>query len=476
MTAQPAVINGQLVHGDDVLDVLDPSTGKLLDQTVRGTGAEIDAAVAAARAASDSWSRTPYAERSALLRRISDLIRRDSEELALLESRDTGKPMTQARADAAVAARYFEFYANTMEAFYGSSLPTNGDFISFTRNEPFGVTGHIIPWNYPLQIGCRTIAPAIAVGNCAVVKPAEDAPLSVIRLAQLALEAGLPAGVLNVVPGLGGEAGDALARHAGIDHLSFTGSVPVGAMVAKAAADNVIPVALELGGKSPNIVFPDADLDAALPVIVKSMLQNAGQTCSAGSRLLVHADIRDAVISGLGELLAKVTIGVGTADPDLGPLISAKQQRRVTDMVGRAADGGAIQIGGPGAYDVPGEGFFFPPTLFADVDASAEIAREEVFGPVVAATTFDSLEQAVALANGTEYGLIAAVWTKNLDIAHTMAEEIRAGQVYLNTYGAGGGVEYAFGGFKKSGYGREKGFEALGEFCQTKSVILKVSR
>ena len=476
MTTRPAVINGEDVTGVDALDVLDPSTGELLDRTLRGTAEHVDAAVDAARRASTGWSHASSAERSAVLRRIGDLIRRDADELSLLESRDTGKPLSQARADTAVAARYFEYYANTMEAFFGTSLPANGDFVSYTRHVPYGVTGHIIPWNYPLQIGSRTIAPAIAVGNCAVVKPAEDAPLSVIRLAQLALEAGLPPGVLNVVPGLGAEAGDALARHRGIDHLSFTGSVPVGAMVAHAAADNVIPVALELGGKSPNIVFPDADLGIAIPVIVKSLLQNAGQTCSAGSRLLVHTDVRDRVIAGVADLLRKVTIGVGADDPDLGPLISAKQLGRVTDMVDRAASVGTTQLGGPGAIDVPDRGFYFPPTLFADVDPAAEIAREEVFGPVVASSVFQSIEEAVALANGTDYGLIAAVWTRDLDIAHVMAEEILAGQVYLNTYGAGGGVEYPFGGFKKSGHGREKGFEALNAFCQTKTVILKVAR
>jgi aldehyde dehydrogenase (NAD+)/betaine-aldehyde dehydrogenase len=223
-------------------------------------------------------------------------------------------------------------------------------------------------------------------------------------------------------------------------------------------------------------VFGDADLDAAIPVIVKSMLQNAGQTCSAGSRLLVHADVRDRVVAGVAELLQKVTIGAGTDDPDLGPLISAKQLGRVTDIVDRAAASGATQVGGRGSVQVPGRGFFFPPTMFTEVDPSAEIAREEVFGPVVASTVFHSVEEAVRLANGTDYGLIAAVWTKDFDIAHTMAEEILAGQVYLNTSGAGGGVEYPFGGFKKSGHGREKGFEALEAFCQTKTVILKVAR
>lgn len=472
----PAVIGGERVYAAETLEVVDPSTGALLASTVRGTAEHVDEAVAAARSASHGWSHTPYAERSRVLRRIGELIGLNREDLAMLESRDTGKPLTQARADTDVASRYFDYYANTMEAYFGASHPANGDFIAYTRHVPYGVTGHIIPWNYPLQIGCRTIAPAIAVGNCAVVKPAEDAPLSVVRVAELALEAGLPAGVLNVVPGLGGEAGAALAAHTGIDHLSFTGSVPVGAMVAKAAADNVIPVLLELGGKSPNIVFPDADIDAALPVIVKSIIQNAGQTCSAGSRLLVHEAVRDVVIDGIGSILLELSIGAGPADPDLGPLISAKQLDRVTDMVRHAGEGGFTQVAGPGGIEVPADGFFFPPTLFADVDPAADIAREEIFGPVVAATTFTTLDEAITLANGTDYGLIAAVWTKNLDTAHIMAEEIHAGQVYLNSYGAGGGVEYAFGGFKKSGYGREKGFEALDGFCQTKSVVLKVSR
>ena len=474
--SQPAVIGGELVTTADSLDVVDPATGRSFEATARGTAAEIDAAVGAARAASQAWSHTPTADRSALLRRIGDLVRRDHEQLAELESRDTGKPLSQARADVTVAARYFEFYANCVEAFYGLSLPFNGDFVAYTRHVPFGVTGHIIPWNYPLQIGCRTVAPAIAAGNCAVVKPAEDAPLTVIKVAELALEAGLPAGVLNVVPGLGAEAGAALASHVGIDHLSFTGSVPVGAMVAKAAADNVIPVALELGGKSPNIVFPDADLDAALPMIAKSVLQNAGQTCSAGSRLLVHASVHDEVVGRLADILRGITIGRGLDDPDLGPLISAKQQERVRSMVGRAEAHGARIAAGPGEVSVPGEGFYFAPTLVLGADPHDEIAREEVFGPVVVTTPFESTAEAIELANGTDYGLIAAVWTKNIDTAHVMAEEILAGQVYLNTYGAGGGVEYPFGGFKKSGYGREKGFEALEAFCQTKCVVLKMSR
>jgi len=249
--------------------------------------------------------------------------------------------------------------------------------------------------------------------------------------------------------------------------------VSIGSLVAKAAADNVIPVSLELGGESPNIVFPNAGLDGVAAVIVKSMLQNAGLTCSAGLRLIVHTAVRDELLDRLGGLLGRVTMGAGTDAPGLGPLISEKQRTRVSGMVGRAVDAGATQVAGAGAVDVPDRGFFFPPRMFADVDPGAEIAREEVFGPVVAASTFGTADEADALANGTDYGLIAAVWTRALDTAHTMAERIHAGEVYVSTYSAGGGVEYPFGGFKKSGYGREKGFEALAEFCQPKSVIVK---
>jgi len=475
MDTYPCIIGGESVYTDETLDVINPSTGNVFARTARGGHDEIDAAVHAARAASDSWRHTPVPARAEILRSIGDAITRSSKDLALLESQDTGKPMAQASADVAVAARYFNYYANTIEAFFGNSLPVNGDIISYTRHEPFGVTGHIIPWNYPLQIGCRTLAPAIATGNCAVVKPAEDAPLSVILLAQLALEAGLPAGVLNVVPGLGAEAGDSLAGHTGIDHLSFTGSVPVGAMVAKRASDNVIPVALELGGKSPNIVLPDADLDLAVPTIVKSFIQNAGQTCSAGSRLIVHADIHDELMTRLDQQVARISIGAGVDNPDLGPLISQKQLGRVAEMVERASVDHKIRAGGPERIQVPRGGFYFPPTVFDNVDPAAEIAQDEVFGPVVAAMTFTGIDECIAIANGTDYGLIAAVWTRDFNAAHILTEEIRAGQVYVNTYGAGGGVEYTFGGFKKSGYGREKGFDALGQFCQTKSIILRVN-
>lgn len=470
------IIDGREVEAPAAFEVLDPSTGTVLARVARGGAEQVDAAVRAARVASPRWSRTSPAERGAALRRLGELIARDREELALLESQDTGKPLTQARADADVAARYFSFYAGAIETFTGDTLPTGPDLVAFTRPVPFGVTGHIIPWNYPMQIACRTLAPSLAVGNCAVVKPAEEAPLTVLRIGRLAVEAGLPAGVLNVVPGLGEEAGAALARHPGIDHLSFTGSVQVGVSVTKAAADNVVPVALELGGKSPNVVLPDADIALALPVIATSILQNAGQTCSAGSRLLVHEAVHAEVVDELARVLGGIRIGPGPTDPDLGPLISARQLDRVEQMVGQAARTSNLRLGSAERHTGAGDGgFYFGPVIADDVAPGDAIAQDEVFGPVVAVTAFADLDEAVRLANGTDYGLIAAVWTSDLGTAHRLTDEIHAGQVYVNTYGAGGGVEFPFGGFKKSGYGREKGAEALRAFCQTKTVVLKVT-
>ena len=439
MDDQACIIGGRDVEAPSVFEVLDPSTGTVLAHVARGGAEQVDAAVRAARAASSDWRQRSPAERGAVLRRLGELVVRDREELALLESRDTGKPLTQARADADVAARYFSFYASAIETFTGDTLPTGPDLVAFTRPVPFGVTGHIIPWNYPMQIACRTLAPALATGNCAVVKPAEEAPLTVLRIGRLAIEAGVPPGVLNVVPGLGEEAGAALARHPGIDHLSFTGSVQVGTEVTRAAAGNVVPVALELGGKSPNVVLPDADVAAALPVITKSILQNAGQTCSAGSRLLVHEAVHAEVVDGLARILGDIRIGPGPSDPDLGPLISARQLDRVEQLWGGRHSPRRCGWGPRGGTTAATPAaFYFGPVIADDVLPDDALAQEEVFGPVV-------------------------------------AEEIHAGQVYVNTYGAGGGVEFPFGGFKKSGYGREKGAEALRAFCQTKTVVLKVT-
>jgi aldehyde dehydrogenase (NAD+) len=470
-----SLIDGEPVAAGGWFDDLDPSTGETLARVAAGGAAEVDLAVRAARTAFDTgpWPDLAPSERGRTLRSLADLVARSRDDLAMLESRDTGKPLSQARTDVEVAARYFEFYGSAIETLHGETIAAIPGVHAFTTREPLGVTAHIEPWNYPLQIGSRTLAPALAAGNCCVLKPAEEAPLSLLRLAELALHAGVPAGVLNIVTGTGQDAGAPLAAHAGIDHLSFTGSVEVGASVAAASAANVTPISLELGGKSPNIVFGDADLGRAVPVIVRSILQNAGQTCSAGSRLLVHRDVHAPVVEAVAEGFAGARIGPGVDDPDLGPLISPAQLERVERAVGDGAAQGRLVAGGRRAErpGLPG-GYFFEATLVDDVDPSAPLAQEEVFGPVLAVTPFGDEDESVRLANGTRFGLIAAVWTSDVGRAHRMARRLRCGQVYVNTYGAGGGVELPFGGVKQSGYGREKGFEALLGFTQTKTVVV----
>ncbi|MFZ0218305.1 MAG: aldehyde dehydrogenase family protein, partial [Candidatus Dormiibacterota bacterium] len=366
----------------------------------------------------------------------------------------------------------FEFYADTAKAFHGEIIPApTRDTLVLAIRDPYGVTGHIVPWNYPMQISTRTAAPALMTGNSCVLKPAEEAPLTAIRFGELALEAGLPPGALNVVPGLGEEAGAALAAHPGIDHLAFTGSPEVGTLVSRAAADNHVPVTLELGGKSPNLLFADADLETALPVIVNSIIQNGGQTCSAGSRLLVEQSVQDRVLDALRVRFEAITIGPGPDDKQLGPLISQKQLERVKGYVERGRSEGRVVYGGE-APDLGG-GYFFQPTLLDHVSPDAVVAQEEIFGPVLTVLPFADPAEAARIANGTDFGLVAAVWTQDYNKAMWLANEVRAGQVFVNTYGAGGGIELPFGGYKHSGHGREKGFEALAGYTHTKMVALK---
>ena len=461
--------------GGETIPVLDPSDGQPFTQLARGTAADIEAAVRAARHAFEGpWGAASAADRGRILYRLSMLVAARHDELAQLEARDTGKPLRQARADAAALARYFEFYAGAADKLHGETLPYQTGYTVFTVREPHGVTGHIVPWNYPMQIFGRSVGAALAAGNACVVKPAEDACLSVLRVAELAAEAGLPAGALNIVTGYGHEAGAALARHAGIDHISFTGSPETGKLVVQMAAENHVPVTLELGGKSPQIVFADADLDAALPVLVSAIVQNAGQTCSAGSRVLIERPIYEPLLDRLGAAFSALRVGPSHADLDCGPLISAKQQQRVWDFLSDAHhDGIGMVAHGEIIHEAPETGFYQAPTLLRDVPAGHRLANEEVFGPVLAAMSFADEDEAVALANGTPYGLVAGIWTRDGARQLRLARRVRSGQVFINNYGAGGGVELPFGGVKHSGHGREKGFEALYGFTVLKTVAIR---
>jgi len=455
--------------GGQTLPLMNPSTGEQIGEIARGQEADVDAAIDAARRAFEGgWARTPAAERGRILMRLGKLVEGRVEALARLEALDVGKPLKQARADALALARYCEFYGGAADKLMGESIPYLDGYTVYTLREPHGVTAHIVPWNYPMQIIGRSVGAALAAGNCCVLKPAEDACLTALAFADLAKEAGLPDGVLNVVPGLGSEAGAALSGHDGIDHISFTGSVATGSMIQMAAAKHVKPVTLELGGKSPQLVFEDADLDAALPFLVNAGIQNAGQTCSASSRILVQRKVYDEVTARMAERYGALKVGQAMSDLDVGPLISAKQKGIVTGFLALGAD---LEMAAQGVLsDAPEGGNFVAPTLFAGVNASHALARDEIFGPVQVIIPFEDEAEAVAIANGTEYGLVASVWTENGARQMRLAKAIRAGQVFLNNYGAGGGVELPFGGVGKSGHGREKGFEALYGFTTLKTV------
>ena len=457
------------------IPVIDPSDGQPFESLARGNASDIDQAVKAARDAYEgAWGRLSAAERGRLLQKLAQKMLDHAEELAQLEARDCGKPLKQARADAAAVARYFEFYAGAADKLHGQTIPYQNGYTVLTIREPHGVTGHIIPWNYPLQIFGRSLGAALAAGNACVVKPAEDACLSLLRVADLAAQAGFPEGALNIVTGYGHEAGDALVRHPGIDHVSFTGSPAIGKVVACAAAENHTPVTLELGGKSPQIVFADADFEAMLPVVVNAIVQNAGQTCSAGSRLLVERSAYEEVVARLSVAFGKLRVGPASMDLDCGPLIRQTQLQRVAGFLDEVRrDGLPIASQGQVVAEAPKTGFYQAPTLVRDVPAGHRLAQEEVFGPVIAAMPFDDEAHALQLANGTAYGLVASIWSRDGARQMRLARKLRCGQVFINNYGAGGGIELPFGGVKASGHGREKGFEALYGFTVLKTISIK---
>ncbi len=456
------------------IDVACPSDGRIFASIAACAAEDVDIAVRAARRAFDEgpWARMPAVERGRCLTRLGLLIERHADELAALESRDTGKPIRQGRADVTATMRYYEFYGGAADKIHGDTIPFLDGYTALTLREPHGVVAGIIPWNYPMQILARVAGAALAMGNTLVVKPAEDASLTTVRIAELALEAGVPAGVFNVITGYGRDAGAALSAHPLVDYVTFTGSTMTGTAIQQAAAINNRGVTMELGGKSPQIVFCDADIEAALPVLVNAIIQNGGQTCSAGSRVLVERPVYERVASGLAERFAKLVAGPHDADLDLGALINLKQKERVAAMVATAEEAGVTLLArGAVAADAPSEGYYFAPALFGSVDPDQAIAQEEVFGPVLALTPFEDEADAIRIANSTEYGLVAGVWTKDGARQHRVAKRVRAGQVFVNGYGAGGGIELPFGGFKKSGHGREKGFEALYDMSATKTVV-----
>ena len=462
-------INGKWIqpHRGKFIELTNPSSGKILCKISRGSSEDIDHAVKAAQ--NSDWVHSTALERGRVLLKMSQMVLNEVELLAELEANDVGKPLTQARGDAIALARYLEFYGGASDKIHGETIPYLKGYTVYTLREPHGVTGHIVPWNYPMQIIGRSIGAALAMGNTTVLKPAEEACLSALAFADIASRAGLPEGALNVVPGLGSEAGASLACHPGINHISFTGSEVVGKKIQAAAAKNVVPVTLELGGKSPQIVFEDADLEAALPFLVNSGIQNAGQTCSAASRILIQKSVFNKVKDMMGEKYRALRVGPAIDDLDLGPLISKRQKEIVLNFL-ELGKGLKTVAKGSISQNAPETGFYIQPTLFEDVPYDHKLAQEEIFGPVQVLIPFDTEDQAIHIANSTSFGLVASIWTNNGARQMRMAKELKCGQVFINNYGAGGGVELPFGGVGRSGHGREKGFEALYGFSTLKTI------
>ena len=469
-------INGERTwaRSGKTFEAIDPSSGAPFANVAAGDIADIDAGVGAARAAIDAgWSGLPPVRRVRMLNRLATLLRERTRDFAELESLDVGKPLRQAEDDVAAAASYFEFFAGVADKIFGSSIPLGQGFVDFTLREPLGISAQIVPWNYPLRLASRGIAPALACGNAVVAKPAAEAGLSVVQLAALALEAGLPPGVFNVVTG-GRETGAALVAHADINHVTFTGSVPTGIAIMKTAADHVVPVTLELGGKSPNIVFGDADLERAAASSASTLMQNAAQTCTAPTRLLLEASAHDRFVEVLSQRISRIRLGRGLDNPDMGPVVSERQMKRVLGYIEAGSKDGARAVTGggrPTSTDLA-NGYFIEPTLLDHVERGSLLEQEEIFGPVLTVTTFESVDEAIAIANGTPYGLVTGIWTRDIGKALEVATAVKSGQVRINAYSVEGSIGLPFGGFRRSGFGREQGVEALANYTQIKNVMI----
>lgn len=465
-----AFIGGEyLSSGGATLLVEDPGTGQSIGTVGEAATADIDRAVERAAVAQTAWWALGGLERGRILAAIGAGFFRDRELFARVESIDTGKPLSQARRDVENTARYFEYFASLADKVSGMTIPGAFDSLTYTIREPYGVVAHITPWNAPLSQMARGVAPSLAVGNAVVVKPSELTPLTTLLAGRLMADAGLPDDLYQVVVGRGQEVGTPLAEHEGVGHITFTGSVATGRNVGRIAAERIVGCSLELGGKSPTIVAADADLRAAAGVAAAAIAQNAGQTCFATTRQLVHRSVLDAYLEFLVGQVSQLTPGYGLDDADLGPMVTGAHLDRVARFVesGRA-DGCSILVGGDRTER---DGHFFDPTVVLGTSNAVEIAREEVFGPVQYVMAFDDLEEAIALANDTPYGLGAGIFTRDVGVAHRVASRLRAGQVQVNRYG-GSGPDVPFGGYGRSGVGREKGLEALWHYTQLKTVLV----